>query len=86
MNEAVAGDETVAVDDLFVHAEVAGAMADKFVELLKSAFVEKQVDALPGGEFTFLVLAGAAFGAASSLGVGVAAAEFVKTVGHKRLA
>jgi hypothetical protein len=86
VNESVAGDEAVAVDNLLVHAKVAGTVADEFVELLEGAFVEEQVDAFAGGELSFFVLACAAFFASSILSVGVAAAEFVEAVGHKRLA
>ena len=60
-------------------------MADQLVEFLERAFVEQQVDALAGGEFAFVMLAGFAFLSAPGFGVGVAAAEFVNAIGHKRL-
>ena len=77
VDEAVAGDEAVAVDDLFVHAEIAAAVANQLVDFLEGAFVEQQIDALAGGELAFLMLAGAAFFAATGFGGGVAAAQFV---------
>ena len=86
VDEAVAGDEAVAVDDLLVHAEIAAAVADEFVDFFEGAFVEQEVDAFAGGELAFFVLALAAFCAASCFGGGVAAAEFFEAVGHKRLA
>jgi hypothetical protein len=52
-----AGDETVSVDDLLIHAEVAAAVADQLVEFLEGAFVQQQFDALAGGELALLVLA-----------------------------
>ena len=71
--------------DLFLHAEIAAAVADQLVDFLKRAFVEQQIDALARGEFSFLVLPRAAFLAASGFGDGVAAAQFVEAIGHKRL-
>jgi hypothetical protein len=86
MDQPVAGNETVAIDDLLIHAEIAGAVTDELVEFLKAAFVEEEVDAFAGGEFTFFVLTLAAFGTTACFGIGMAAAEFVETIGHKRLA
>ena len=85
VDEAVAGDEAVAVDDLILHAEVARAMANQLVDFLEGAFVEQQIDALASGEFSFLMLAGAALFASTGFGGGVAAAEFCEAIGHKRL-
>ena len=56
MNKAVAGDEAVAVNDLFIHAEIAAAMAYEFVELFECAFVEQKIDALARAQFAFVVL------------------------------
>ena len=56
VDQAVAGDEAVAIDDLLVHAEIAAAVAHQLVELFEGAFVEQQVDALARGEFAFGVL------------------------------
>ena len=82
VNKAVAGDEAVAVDHLFGHAEIAAAVADQFVELLKSPFVEQESDTFSGGERSFFVLAGFAFFFTSCIGISVAAAEFGKAVGR----
>lgn len=82
MDEAVAGDEAVAVDDLFVHAEVAAVVADELVEFFEGPFVEEEMDALAGGEFAVGVLAGLALGATSGEGGGLSAAEFVEAGGH----
>jgi len=80
VDEAVTGDESVAVDDLVLHTEVVRAVADQLAGFCESVFVEQQVDALAGGEFALLVLAGAAFLATSGIGRGVAAAEFFEAV------
>ena len=76
VDQAVAGDEAVAVDHLFVHAEVVAAMADQLVGFLEGAFVEQQVDALARGELAFGVLARAALLATARFGGGVAALQF----------
>ena len=76
---------TIAVDDLLIHAKIAGAVADEFIELFESAFVEKEVDTFAGGEFSFLVLASFTFFSTSRFGVGVAAVEFGQAIGHKKL-
>ncbi len=74
VDAAVAGDEAIAGDDLLLHAEIAAAMGDQLVELFEGAVVEQQFDALAGAEFAFLVLAGAALGAAALFGGFVAQA------------
>ena len=51
-----AGDDAVAGDFRFLHAEVAGAMLDEHVEFLERALVEQQLDALARGELAALVL------------------------------
>ena len=84
MNRAPAGDESVAVDHLLLHAEIARAMPHQLVHLLEGAFIEQQIDALPRRKLAFLVLPRAAFLAASRLGRGVAAAQFLQSVRHKR--
>ena len=53
---------------LLFHPEIDAAMADKFVELFESVFVEEKIDALAGGEFAGFVFALAAFGAAARFG------------------
>jgi hypothetical protein len=65
---------------LLVHAEVAAAVSDQFIELFEGAFIEQQLDALAGGEFAFAVLTGAAVVATTQFGGGVTAAEFLELV------
>ena len=80
VDQAVAGDEAVAVDDLFLHAEVVATVADQLVGFLEGAFIEQQVDAFARGEFAFGVLAGAALVSAARFGRGVAALQFFHAV------
>jgi hypothetical protein len=65
---------------LLLHAEIAAAMADEFIGLLKTAIVEQEIDTLAGGELAFGVLAGTPVGTSTGFGVGVTAAELLKTV------
>ncbi len=60
VDQAVAGDEAVAVDDLFLHAEVVAMVTNQLVGFLEGAFVEQQIDAFARGELAFGVLACAA--------------------------
>jgi hypothetical protein len=76
VDQAVTGDEAVAVDYLFVHAKVMALVADQFIGFLEGGFVEQQVDAFARGEFAFGVLARAALFSAACFGGGVAALEF----------
>ena len=76
MDQALAGDEAVAVDDLILHAEIARAMAHQLVHFLEGAFVEQQIDALARGKFPFLMLPRAALLAPPRFGGGMAAAQF----------
>ena len=76
MNQTVAGDEAIAIDDFFIHAEIAGTVADELVQFFKRAFVEEEVDTLTRGEFAFFVLARTALFAAPRFGVRVTAANF----------
>jgi hypothetical protein len=55
-------------------------VADEFVELFEGAFVEEELDALAGAEFSFFVLALAAFGAAASFGFRGALAKLFETI------
>jgi hypothetical protein len=65
---------------LLVHAEIAAAVFDEFIDFFESAFVEEEFDAFAGGEFTFAVLALAAFGSPALFGGGVAATEFFEAI------
>ena len=57
VDQAVPGDEAVAVDHLLVHAEIAAAVADQLVHFFKRAFVEQQFDPLAGRKLAFSMLA-----------------------------
>ena len=74
---AVAGDESVAIDFLFGHAEIVAAVRDQLVGLFEGALVEQKLDALAGGHLAFLVLALAALGASAIFSQLVAPFEFV---------
>ena len=68
MNRAVSGYETIAVDDLAVHSEIAASMPDQLVEFFEGPLVEQQIDALTRRKFAFGVLLFAAVGPASGFG------------------
>src|SRR5881227_2581118 len=53
---------------LLLHAKIDAAMADKFVELLEGALVQKKMNALASGELPGLVFTLAALRAAAGLG------------------
>jgi hypothetical protein len=55
-------------------------VADQFVGFLEGGFVEQQVDTFARGEFSFGVLARAAFVSTSRFGGGVAAPHFFYSV------
>ena len=80
MYQAVAGDETVTVDDLFLHSEIVAMVADQLVGFLEGVLVEQQVDAFARGEFAFGVLAGAAFIPTARFSGRVAALQFFHAV------
>jgi hypothetical protein len=71
MDQAVARDEAVAIDNVLFHSEVVAAVADQLVGFDESAFVEKQIDPFARGELAFSVLPFAACIAASSFGASV---------------
>ena len=48
LDASVAGDEAVAIELLFWHAEISTAMGNQFVGLLERALVEQELDALAG--------------------------------------
>ena len=48
VNLSVAGDKAVARHLLLFHAEVAAIVDDEPVQLLERAFIEEQLDTLPG--------------------------------------
>src|SRR5579863_2629997 len=76
LDAAIAGDEAVAVDFLFGHAEIVAAVGDELVGLFEGAVVEQELDALAGRHFSFFVLALAALGSAAVFGELVAFLQF----------
>ena len=56
VDRAPAGDDAIARDLVFLHAEVGRAVLDEHVELLERAVVEQQFDPFAGGELALLVL------------------------------
>ena len=64
----MAGDDTVARDDLVGHPEVEAAMCDELVDLFESVGVEQQVDALARGQLAGRALALEALFTATELG------------------
>ena len=77
MDQAVAGDETVTVDHLFLHPEIGAAVTDQLIHLLERAFVDQEIDALARRQFAFFVLLGAAFFAAPRLGDRMPPPQFI---------
>src|SRR5690606_32969043 len=51
-----AGDDAVAGNPILGHAELGRPMLDEHVELFERAFVEEQVEPLPGGQLALSVL------------------------------
>ena len=80
VDAAVAGDETVAGDDLVVHAEVAAAVLHQLVQFFEGALVEQQFDALARAELSFFMLARAAFRPAAVFRGGATAAQFFHSI------
>ena len=66
VDQAVAGDDAVARDELLLHPEVAAAVRHQLVELLERARIEQQLDPLARRELAGLVLALLAILAAAS--------------------
>ncbi len=83
---AEAGDDAVAGDLRFLHAEIVGAMLDEHVELLERVAVHQQLDALARGELAALVLRLDALFAAAAARAGATCFELVENVFHIRLA
>ncbi len=75
-----AGDEAVARRTLGFHAEIVGAVANKFVELFEGAFIEQQIDTFAGTELALFVLALAALGATAGFGFGIQLTKLFKSV------
>ena len=53
---AVTCHHTITGDFLVCHTKVGTTMLDESIPLFETAFVEKQVDSLPGGEFATAML------------------------------
>jgi hypothetical protein len=84
IDAAKARDEAVASGAVLLSAEIHATVADKLVELFKSAFIEKQMNAFAGGKLTSLVLALAAFRAATGLGFRGHSPQLLHAVGVGR--
>ena len=80
--QKVAGDGVVTGDLLLLHAEVGRAMLDEHVEFLEGACVEKDVDALAGGQLAAAMLGVDARLAAAHPGDLAAALEFLQHILH----
>ena len=79
-----AGDDPVAGDLLFGHAEVDGAVLDEHVELLEGALVQQQVQALPRRELALGVLGVDATTAAAGSRFRAPPLELLKDFLHRR--
>ena len=84
VHRAPAGDDAVAGDLRFLHAELVGAVLDEHVELLERVAVHQELDALARGELAALVLVVDAALAAAAAGTGAAFVELVENVFHGR--
>ena len=87
MNPTVASDYAVAQKLLLVKPEIGGAVSDEAVELHEAAFVEQEVEPLPGGKLPLLVLLSDTLGPATLLGLGLAVVKVFEKgagVGHGR--
>jgi hypothetical protein len=73
----VAGDDTVARDDLVGHPEVPAAVRDELVELFERSGIEKQIHPLAGRELSRRMLALDAVGATAQLGAAFEVGELV---------
>ena len=56
MDSPISGDESVAWNALLRHPKIRCAVSNKLVRLFKRAFIEKEVDALPGRKLAGLAL------------------------------
>ena len=77
VDQAVAGDDAVAGNQLLVHAEIAAAVGDEPVELFERARIEEQLDPLASGQLAGGVLALEPIGAAAKLGAPIEIGEDV---------
>jgi hypothetical protein len=76
----MSGDEAVAIYDVALHAEIATAMADKFVDFFERAFVEQEVNALARRQFSLCVLLLPPLLAPAGFGGRMAAAQLFQPV------
>ena len=84
MNQAVSGDEPVAIDNLIVHAEIAASMAHQFIEFFECTFIQQKIHPLASGQLSFFVLPFTAFRPATRLGGCVTAAKlFESRIDHQ---
>ncbi len=80
MDPSVAGDESVALHHLLIHAEIGAAMLDQLVHLLERAFVEQQIDAFARRQLALLMLPPHALFTAARLGISMASAHLCQPV------
>ncbi len=80
IDPAVAGDDAVARILLLGEAELGGPVGDEAVQLDEAPLIEQQIEPLPRGELSLLVLLGDAGGAATLLGLGLAMMEIVEEI------
>src|SRR3954462_11392665 len=84
MDKAVSSDESVAIDDVLLHAEITAAMAHQLVQFFKRALIEQKIDAFPCGKLSFAMLALFSFSPAPGLRARVAFANlFQTTLSHR---
>ena len=79
---ARAGDDAIAGDDLFGHAEIDAIMFDIHVEFFERIGIEQYVEPLARGQPALLVLGFHALGAAAGTGGFAAAFKFGKGLEH----
>jgi len=80
VDPAIARDETVAWNNLLLHAEIAAAVGDELVQFLERVLVNEQFDALTCRELAFFMLAGAALRSPALVGSLVPAMEFFESI------
>jgi hypothetical protein len=68
LDPAVSGDDTVSVNPLLLHPEIAAVMDDELVHLLERPLVQEQADPFPRSQLAGLVLFLNPVGAAAQLG------------------
>src|SRR5204863_1871341 len=75
-NASIAGNESIAVVLLLLHAEISAAMRDQLIGFFKCAFIEQELDAFTRRHLALLVLARAPLRASTLLRQLVATLQF----------